>query len=82
MLPTSDEAVAEIGALPRFSPYDAPGQPPRFIGGTPEQVRETLERLGTELGVEEMMVQDIITDHGARLRSYELLADIFGLEGN
>ncbi len=78
-LPTTDEAIAELGILPRFDPSGLPGVPPRFIGGTPEQVRETLESLAAELGVHEIMIQDIITDHQARLRSYELLAEAFGL---
>ncbi len=79
LLPTPDDAVRELGALPRIDLESLPGHPPRFIAGTPGQIREKIEQLAGELGVQEIMIQDIITDHQARLRSYELLADVFEL---
>ena len=51
----------------------------RSIVGTPEQVRDRLLDLGTACGVEEFVVLTITHDFKARLRSYELLADTFGL---
>ncbi len=79
LVPAPDEAIAELGFVPSFPRADAANQPPRFIGGTPEQVRAALERLSSELNVHEFMIQDIMTDHAARLRSYELLAEVFDL---
>ena len=47
---------------------------PRLIGSTPEQVQEQLERLIDDLSPDGIIVQDLMTNHRARLRSYELLA--------
>jgi luciferase family oxidoreductase group 1 len=51
----------------------------RSIVGTPEQVRDRLLGLGTACGVEEFVVLTITHDFKARLHSYELLAEAFGL---
>jgi luciferase family oxidoreductase group 1 len=63
------------------------GQPPggaprgrRSIVGTPEQVRAGIEAVAQEYGAEEVIVVTITYDHEARRRSYELLADVMGLE--
>jgi luciferase family oxidoreductase group 1 len=63
------------------------GQPPggaprgrRAILGTPEQVRAGIESVAQEYGAEEVIVVTITYDHGARRRSYELLAEAFDLE--
>lgn len=57
------------------------GQPTgrRAIIGTPEHVRAGLEELASEYGAEEAIAVTITYDHGARRRSYELLAEAFGL---
>jgi luciferase family oxidoreductase group 1 len=52
----------------------------RTIAGAPEQVRERLSALAAEYGVDELVVVTITHDPKARLRSYELLAQVFGLE--
>lgn len=54
--------------------------PPKFIAGTPGQVHEQLLQLGSDFGVGEIIVQDMMTDHQARLRSYDLLAAVFDLQ--
>jgi luciferase family oxidoreductase group 1 len=51
----------------------------RSIVGTPEQVRDRLLALGSACGVDEFVVLTITHDFRARLRSYELLAEAFGL---
>jgi len=51
----------------------------RSIVGTPDRVRERLLHLASAHEVEELMVVTITHDFRARLRSYELLADAFGL---
>ena len=43
-------------------------------------VRAELEAVAVEYGAEEVIVVTITHDHQARRRSYELLADAFGLE--
>jgi len=52
----------------------------RGVIGSPEKVRAELEELATDYGAEEVIVVTITHDHGARRRSYELLAEAFGLE--
>lgn len=79
-LPLPDDAVEELGGLPERQPYEkGSGIPPRFIAGTPEQVHNDLSALVEDLSVDEIIVQDLMTDQSARLRSYELLAGVFEL---
>lgn len=52
----------------------------RAVVGAPEQVKVRLERLASECGVDELVVVTIVHDPRARQRSYELLAEAFGLE--
>ena len=47
--------------------------------GDPEQVRAGLESVAQEYGADELMVVTITHDHEARRRSYELIAEAFGL---
>jgi luciferase family oxidoreductase group 1 len=51
----------------------------RSIVGAPEQVRNRLLALGERCGVREFVVLTIAHDFKARLRSYHLLAEVFGL---
>jgi alkanesulfonate monooxygenase SsuD/methylene tetrahydromethanopterin reductase-like flavin-dependent oxidoreductase (luciferase family) len=51
----------------------------RTIAGTPDRVRREIETLADACGVGECMVLTITHDDRARLRSYELLAEAFGL---
>jgi luciferase family oxidoreductase group 1 len=51
----------------------------RWIVGTPDSVREQVEALARDYGADEVMAVTITYDHSARRRSYELLADAFGL---
>ena len=53
----------------------------RTIVGTPAQVRAGIEEAAAEYGAEEVIVVTITHDHGARRRSYELIAGEFGLSG-
>ncbi|HTX45020.1 MAG TPA: hypothetical protein VMD48_02030, partial [Solirubrobacteraceae bacterium] len=54
----------------------------RGIIGSPEKVRAEIEALAAEYGADEVIVVTITHDHGARRRSYELLADAMGLESH
>ncbi len=72
-----DGAMAELDGLPALERYrPGSGVPPRFLGGTPAQVGEQLEQLARDLEIDEVMIQDLVTDHVARLRSYGLLAGL------
>jgi luciferase family oxidoreductase group 1 len=61
---------AEPGAAPRGR---------RAVVGDPDRVRQGLEEVARAYGAEEVIVVTITHDHGARRRSYELLADAFEL---
>ena len=54
----------------------------RTIAGDPEQVKERLETLASEHKVEELVIVNVMYSFEARVKSYELLAEVFGLNGN
>ena len=51
----------------------------RIIVGTPAKVRGALEEVATDYGAEEVFVVNIMHEHAARKRSYELIAKAFEL---
>jgi len=60
--------------------YESEGsRKPRKLAGTPAQVRAEIEEIAAEYGAGEAIVVTITHDHQARRRSYELLAEEFGL---
>ncbi|AFR09988.1 LLM class flavin-dependent oxidoreductase [Nocardiopsis alba] len=48
--------------------------------GSPETVVAKIDRFVADTGVDELMLSSMIFDKEARMRSYELLADAYGLE--
>ncbi|WP_205503678.1 LLM class flavin-dependent oxidoreductase [Rufibacter psychrotolerans] len=52
----------------------------RMVVGTPEQVKAQLDALADAYHVDEIVVVTITHDFQDRLRSYELLAQVYGLE--
>jgi luciferase family oxidoreductase group 1 len=57
-------------------------QPPggrRRIVGSPETVKRGIEDVAAEYEADEVIIVTITHDHGARRRSYELIAEAFGL---
>ncbi len=53
----------------------------RTVVGRPETVRAGIEAVAREYGADEVMVVTIAHDAAARLRSYALVAEVFGLAG-
>ncbi len=51
----------------------------RIITGNPVKVRAALEAVALEYAAQEVFVVNIMHDHAARRRSYELIAEAFGL---
>ncbi len=51
----------------------------RTTVGTPAQVREQLDKVAAFYGAQEMMLVNIMHDHAARMHSYRLIAQEFGL---
>lgn len=52
----------------------------RSIAGSPARCRAHLEQLAARYDADELVIVTITYDFAARLRSYELLAEVFGLE--
>jgi alkanesulfonate monooxygenase SsuD/methylene tetrahydromethanopterin reductase-like flavin-dependent oxidoreductase (luciferase family) len=50
------------------------------IVGDPATVRSQIDRLVESVGADEVMVASMLHSHAARVRSYELLAEVYGLE--
>lgn len=73
--PTADEAraysftVEEVEKLAAFAP----------VYGNPTRVRNELTEIATRLNVDEIIVVSNISEHVHRRRSYELVAQAFGL---
>jgi alkanesulfonate monooxygenase SsuD/methylene tetrahydromethanopterin reductase-like flavin-dependent oxidoreductase (luciferase family) len=77
-LPAPEDAMAH-----RYTPGEA-DQVRRYrraqVLGDPAEVRAELDRLVEETRADEVMVMTTVHDHAERVRSYELLAEAFGLE--
>ena len=74
-VPSPDEAL-------RFLESDQAGassRSRRMVLGTSGAVRTAIEEVAEDYGAEEIMVVNILHDHAARRRSYELLAEAFAL---
>ncbi|MDQ6948959.1 MAG: MsnO8 family LLM class oxidoreductase [Actinomycetota bacterium] len=53
----------------------------RMVVGAPDRVRARLVALAEDYGTDELMIVTVCHDPRARLRSYELLAEVFDLPG-
>jgi len=75
-------AVPPVERALRFLEDEGITVPPgrRSITGGPAKVREGIEALAQEYGAGEVMIVTITHEHSARRRSYELIAEAFGLE--
>ena len=78
-VPAPEQALLELaeGDVPHGGET---GEWPRLVVGGPERVRAKLKELAEALELDEIMVVTITFDHAARVRSYELLAQAFGIE--
>jgi luciferase family oxidoreductase group 1 len=61
-------------------PVDAMPHGRRGVVGSPETVERGLREVAASYGAEEVIVVSITYDHDARRRSYELIAEAFGLD--
>ena len=80
-VPTPEEAIKELAAAGAGADpftWDA-SEWPRYLVGDPEQVSGKLKTMARDLQVEELMILTVIHDHEARLHSYKLLGESFGL---
>lgn len=72
-LPSLEEAEEILGG--RLAAEDADW--PDYLIGTPERVRQVIERMSRDTGVDEFMVQEFLDDPALRLRNYTLLMNAF-----
>ena len=76
-------AVPPVETAERFVDRRTRAMPPgtglgrRFVVGEPAAIRDELEQLAADYGVDELLVLTVTHDHDARRRSYALLADAF-----
>jgi len=76
-VPAVDKA---LGFLAERGPNaDSVARPRRAIVGAPATVKKGIEELAGLYGAEEVMIVSITYEHAARRRSYELIAEAFGL---
>lgn len=76
-IPTPEEAMAH-DYLPAEREY-IEHQKLKSVYGSPSEVREKIEAMAAKYEVDEIMIVTITADYASRVRSYELLAEEFGL---
>ncbi|MFE6779170.1 LLM class flavin-dependent oxidoreductase [Streptomyces sp. NPDC057702] len=77
LVPTPEEAEGYA-----FTPAEqefVDSHVPNVVHGTPDAVREGLDQLVKRTGVDELVITANVHGPRARLRSYELIADAYGL---
>ena len=79
LVPTPEDALKELAQEPDAE-LPVTTEFPRYHVGAPEELRDKLIDMASQLHVEELMIVTIVHDHRARMRSYELLAKAFGLK--
>jgi luciferase family oxidoreductase group 1 len=78
-IPTADEAVRRLAQMPPPLTTDRSEWPRMFVGDQ-RQVHEQLSQMASELELDELMFVTVVHDHEARKRSYQLLAEAFGIQ--
>jgi luciferase family oxidoreductase group 1 len=76
-VPAVDTALDFLARHP--GSVEALGRRRRSIVGSPATVRSGIEELAAEYAADEVMIVTITHDHAARRRSYELIAQAFGV---
>jgi luciferase family oxidoreductase group 1 len=74
--PSVEEAIDELGGVPEPTPATLDEDEwPRAISGSPETIAGLFEQLADRVGVDEMMIQHVVPEQEAALRSHELIAE-------
>jgi luciferase family oxidoreductase group 1 len=77
-VPDPERALAHLRAQP---PHGDGFAGRRVVVGPPGTVRARLQQIAAEYQADELVILTMTHDHAARRRSYELLAEQFGLSG-
>lgn len=72
-MPSVETALAWAEGKPVFS------RNRRTVLGTGAEVKEELEQVARLYGADELMLVNIMPDHAARVRNWELVAEAWGL---
>jgi alkanesulfonate monooxygenase SsuD/methylene tetrahydromethanopterin reductase-like flavin-dependent oxidoreductase (luciferase family) len=78
-VPPPEKALRFLAEQGQSADGAGPGR--RGVIGSPATVRAGIEEVASRYGAEEVIVVTITWDHAARRRSYELIAEAFGLAG-
>ncbi|MGI8684565.1 MAG: LLM class flavin-dependent oxidoreductase [Acidimicrobiales bacterium] len=79
-VPPPAEAASTLRTLDNVTRARVAQGRERVVIGGPDRVRDEITALAGAFGVDEALVVTVVHDPAARLRSYELLAEAFGLE--
>lgn len=77
-VPSLEEAKAQIYSALEREVIDSTRQ--RMFVGSPQTLKDKLQGLAAEMGVQEIMISSLIHEPAARQRSFELLAAAFELK--
>ncbi len=77
-IPNPGDALAELE--PGWEPPPPGADGARLVTGTPDAIRAELLRIAERCGVSEILAVTVTHDFAARVRSYELLAEVMELE--
>ena len=77
--PIAVPSLADAEAWAAASPDRAHGRRRRTVLGTPGEVRRGLDAVAAEYGADELLLVNILPEHAARRRSYELVGAEYGL---
>lgn len=79
-IPSVEAAQRQLAiSAATFDSKQEAGEWPQHFFGSANTLRERLGEMASALEIEELMILTIMHDHRARIRSYELLAQAFGL---
>ena len=81
-VPSPEEAERELSEAQREEPTRiVAGRWPRFVAGSADEVRATLEEMVEQSGADEIILQNLIPDPSDRAASHERIARVFELPG-
>lgn len=80
-IPTPEEATRRLAELDA-PPVTERSEWPRMLVGDVARVKAQIDAMAEALDIDEFMVVTVVHSHEARRRSYELLANAYGLTGS
>ena len=75
---SQEDAVSQLGGFPE-SHLEDPKIFPRYLIGTPQTLEKELTQVASAFDVDEILIQCISSNHQNRLKSLQLLSEVFDL---